>query len=268
MYNIENNEKFYVYDLKKQEYVAILNSMYELREYMYDIWYVYYNHIKYFTMEFRVRDNCLRRWFTQPYYDNNGELMGRREVTHYTPKHLVIFDKDFRIFNYTELLNEFEAHALGHKITYGIGHTYKGNPDTKSCRRRKVSSFVPGSKCVDRSRAHRCIKLDEQTKTFSVPNELITEIAEETNLSETTINKAMKAMRGSRKTYCREDLRSRDGSNNKYGCPVSWKNQKKAKQWSNKTYHKHHKSKAELILNDRYNEEIRFNEEINSFFET
>ena len=252
MYNIENNEKFYIYDLRNGICLAAFSSMHELREYMYNIWAGFAIGVdkESFTMEFKVRDERFWRWYTT---SDGTEI----KTSYCIPrKFLIILDKRFQIFNYTELFDEFEAHWRGDKITFGVGHTYKGNPDTKSYRRKKVSSFVPGSKCVDRSRAHRCIKFNEQTKTFSVPRELISDVAEETNLSEAMINKAYNSMRGDRKYYCKGNLRSRDNSKNKYGSPVSWKSRRKSKQWSNKTYHTHHQSKAKIILNNRYNEEM------------
>lgn len=252
MYKTEDFKTHYLYDKVKREYIRTFNSMYEIRCFLKTIWmdetnhnldYFYYDPIgnsmfKNLSMDFKIHTFDVSR-FPITYLHKNCEFYSDineldRNTTY---DQYVIFDKDFKIFDYTEMYYEFVAEKIGYKRTFGLGRTYSGSPITESPKNLNVYRFYHnGHKHRGRGKCswREIINLSEKVTTSRTPKVVVENIVDEiqtdlgVSVNVTILNKAYNSMRGRRKIF---SVGATNSIYWKYGKPASWKNRKKTKQW-------------------------------------
>ena len=166
-------------------------------------------------------------------------------------RHLVIIDKYYRIFDYIEIYNEILAHKNKKPIHFGIGYTYRGDANMEINERNRYRYLrlfrFMGNKWHHRSRPRLYISKRERAESEDIPNNIITDIAEECNISENMIEKACRSMRSERKFFIGEYTY-------RYNKHRSWKDHKHPAQWSKANTNIRRYSKAEMIMNQTLNE--------------
>ncbi len=179
-------------------------------------------------------------------------------LTHDSLRHLVIIDKNHRIFNYTEIVNELIAYDNKQQIAYGIGHTYKGpsfDATTKPKRiRDTLTPWLNFAKHHYRSAPHKVISCREITETLDYPDDIISEIAEECDTQTHVVEKACKSMRSGRKS---RSIGYWDDEAYNYDRPYeirSWKGYKRKAQWSKAHTSIRRQSKSERLMDEIIND--------------
>lgn len=249
MFNTHRNETLYLYDTMRKCVLREFKSITEVRDYIDSLLFErLYLDDHAITMPSNLTMSLspivIDRFKYGDYWDEDENRyipsFGRYQIYRY----LVIIDENYRIFNYTEIVNELKAHYYGQRITYGIGRTYKGEAYTPPEYKRRYS-YCSGKR-RHRSRPHLIVNKRERVSSLDVPDSVIKDISDECDIDKELVKKAYRSMRANRAVCCIGDYdyeyahRSRSGR--------SWKDRKQKRQWAGNRDKTRHSSKAALYL--------------------
>jgi len=247
MYNIKNNVRYKLYDKEKEQVVGYFDNMYEIRNFI-ESKIVFNNYVNFYSLclEFSTFDSDyiikdLSMDFIKRYRKVRVGVGAYKTVPH---KHLVIIDTNGKVFNYSEIVNELVAIHRGNKITFGLGKTYRGDPNTpKDWKNRPITyRGALGYKWHTKGSGSYNLVVNKRERANSQPKfhgnevyaDIMEEIAETSNIdvSIQMIKSAYNSMRVDRRNLANNVWE--DGytyQSYKYGRPESWKNHKKTRQW-------------------------------------
>lgn len=245
------NETLYLYDTMRKCVLREFKSITEIRDYidslLFERLYLGDHAIAMpsnLTMSLSpIMIDCFKYGADYWDEDENRYIPGFGQYQIY--RYLVIIDGNFRIFNYTEIVNELKAHYYGQRITYGIGRTYKGEAYALP-KYKRIYSYRTGKR-RHRSSPHLIINKRERVSSFDVPDSILQDISDECDIDEKLVKKAYRSMRSNRTAYCMSDYDC-EYAHRSYGSR-SWKDRKQKRQWAGNKDKTRHISKAALYLN-------------------
>jgi len=246
MYIVNNSVEYWLYDKTKNAYTRKFDNMQELRDFIEtcivfhdDARYPYYNicEIEYYT----VKQLSMSFEPVYKFYDIGFGM------TYHDTRPYVIVDKNLKIYNYSEIVDEIVAKHKGLKISFGIGKTYKGNSFTEKSpmnrykARRAAMGVISGFKYHRQSRCNLIVNKSERIACnshlhdnyyMSIADDIRDELG--IDVDPKLIKSAYNSMRYDRR-YAAGDVweDGYDYHTYRHGCPESWKNHKKSKQWKN-----------------------------------
>ena len=257
MFNTEKSTVYYLYDKIDKVYRKTFNSMSEIKNYLktkmippennkdipnFSSYFIHGSKMfKNISMDFENHYYTTYSYIRMFDPETTKYILKEKEkvVVHYNQ--YVIIDKDYRIFNYTEIYYELLAEMYNRNISFGEGKTYPG-PSTTPAKIKpwNYNIFFYGSKSHRKgSGSYRLIvNKSERIATLETPKSVVNDLANEIrdelmiDIDEKMIDRACNSMRSRRKAYtygwC-EDVSTDEFY--RYGNPSSWKNSKKSKQW-------------------------------------
>lgn len=247
MYTVKNDVSYKLYDKEKGEVVGTFDSMYEVRDFVASQ-IVFHDDVRFdgLSFEFSTVDGYyilkdLSMDFEKRY---RTVRVGLRQSKLVPYKNLVILTDNGGIFNYTEIVDELVAMHRGNKITFGIGKTYSGNPETpKNWRNRPIHyRGMLGAKRHPKGSGSYKLIVNKRERANAQPKfhgngvyaDILEEITEVTtaDVNITMIKSAYNSMRDDRRKLSNNVWE--DGYTDqhyKYGRPESWKNHRKTRQW-------------------------------------
>lgn len=255
MYNVNNNTTYYLYDKCKNAYVRVFKSLVEIRNFVESkirfrcgAYYLpdnKYFEVKDLSMSFDIRyDIVTKTNFT--YDEDSGEYIPRNVEYKVPVQEYVIVDKNLKIFNYTEMVDEIVCLHKNIRINFGLGKTYAGDsttPITSLKRRRNMLGSYSGAKWHHKGYYSSRLIVNKSERVDNNSNlndkyyaDISDEIEETLNVrvNPDMIKSAYNSMRSDRRALTKdvwEDAYTEQYF--KWGHPENWKNHKKSKQWKN-----------------------------------
>ena len=246
-YPIVKDDTLYLYNTREKRIEHTFKNIFEVRNYIEDLinkehkwWDDEYHMPLHLCMSLEPKDYTET---VESYWDNT--------ITIKPERYLVIIDKNYRIFDYSEIYREIIAYKNKRKITYGIGHTYSGNPEMPPkhppyhyfCHYGYIRHY--------RGARHLIVNKRERTDSLYVPDNLISDIAETCDLCENDVKRAYRSMRSKRKDFIGDyDFSYAD----KIWEVKSWKEYKRKAQWKKTHTSIRREAKSERLWNEIMND--------------
>lgn len=230
MYNIERKDTIFLYNKSRGMAIRRFDSLYELRNFIESKLL----EAKRWDNPYPTRPHGLSMSFEQTFmdaYEYNWRL-GEYVYRTYAVNDDVLLYPDWRIFNYTEMVNEIESHRVGCKITYGIGHTYKGNPCDPSPKYRCRYTDNGHKRAYRTHDCHVVFPLDEREDLSKIEkDDLVEEIGEMgVDVSPNIIKNINKKIRPHRVSVA-GSIHAAHYEKSHCLTPHSWKEKKRQRQW-------------------------------------
>jgi len=234
MHNIERNETVFLYNKSMQEAVRKFSTYSEVRNFIEDRLRLSQQN---FGLEsYHPNNLSMTMEQTSRVFRLYNPVSGHFSPVNVTTNTEVLLFPDWRIYNYTEMVNEIIAYKRGNQITFGKGYTYKGSPfEEPNNQRTWAISYGNGHKINYRTHQARLIfPLKDRTEyTTGESIDIIDEVSEMgVEMFDNVLKNVKRKTRPSRveKVFDIGSFHWEDS----YSNSKSWKNKKRQKQWMRK----------------------------------